>query len=59
MAVIEVSDSTLSYDLNEKLELYASASIALYFVVDLKKKLILKYSEPANNRYANIEKVTQ
>jgi Uma2 family endonuclease len=55
LVIIEVSDSTLNYDLNEKMSLYASGLIPLYYVVDLENKTIVKHSLPLNNKYQSIE----
>jgi Uma2 family endonuclease len=53
--VIEVSDSTLMYDLNVKAPLYAQAGIPEYWVVDLTARRILRHSEPRDGRYKVIE----
>ena len=56
IALIEVSDSTLKYDSGDKMSLYAQENIPLYFIVDLKNKQVLKYSEPEKNSYKKIQK---
>jgi Uma2 family endonuclease len=55
MLVIEVSDSSLMYDLNVKAPLYARAGIAEYWVVDLTAQRVLRYSEPRDGRYKVVE----
>jgi len=55
IALIEVSDTTLSYDSNEKMRLYAQANIPLYFIVDLQNKKILKHTDPGQNGYKKIQ----
>lgn len=44
--LIEISDSTLNKDLNEKKQLYAQAGILEYWVVDVKAKKVLVFREP-------------
>ena len=56
IALIEVSDSTLSYDSTDKMRLYAQAGIPLYFIVDLTKKTILKHTELDKKGYKRIQK---
>jgi len=56
IALIEVSDSTLKYDSGDKMRLYAQENIPLYFIVDLKNKQVLKYSEPKKSGYKKIQK---
>jgi Uma2 family endonuclease len=48
---IEVSDSSLMYDLNVKAPLYARAGIPEYWVVDLTAQRVLRHSEPRDGRY--------
>jgi Uma2 family endonuclease len=45
--VLEVSDSTLDYDTNEKASLYAAAGIQDYWVVDVNGRRVLVYRSPA------------
>lgn len=48
---IEVSDSTLAYDRNVKLPLYAETGIPEVWIVDLKNKKVEVYSEPSSEGY--------
>lgn len=48
---IEVSDSTLSYDKNVKLPLYAETGIAEAWIVDIKGKRVEVHSEPSPDGY--------
>ena len=59
IALIEVSDSTLSYDTGDKMKLYARAEIPLYFVVDISGKLIWQFSTPDKHSYENQEQCRQ
>lgn len=50
--IVEVSDSTLSDDVGEKLEDYAAAGVAEYWVVDVKGRQILQHVGPTGGTYA-------
>jgi Uma2 family endonuclease len=56
--VIEVSDTSLMYDLNVKAPLYARADIPEYWVADLTAQRILQHSEPHDGRYNVVEQFT-
>ncbi|MDZ8106092.1 MAG: Uma2 family endonuclease [Nostoc sp. DedQUE12a] len=47
--VVEISDSTLDYDQTKKLELYAEAGIANYWIVNLNARQLESYSQPYQN----------
>lgn len=44
--VVEVSDTTLALDLTEKAELYATAGVADYWVLDLTGRRLLVFRDP-------------
>ncbi|PZV15190.1 MAG: hypothetical protein DCF22_07715 [Leptolyngbya sp.] len=46
LLVIEISDSTLTYDQTTKLSLYAEAEIAEYWIVNLSDRQLERYSQP-------------
>ena len=50
--VVEVSDTTLSYDQNIKLPLYARAGISEACIVDLQGDLVEVHADPRPNSYA-------
>jgi len=52
MLLIEVSHSSLSYDLGEKKELYAQAGIQEYWVVDIEAEAVHVFRNPSGNQYA-------
>lgn len=54
LLVVEVSDSSLGQDLGLKLEIYARAGIAVYWVVDLNGRRILEHRSPGGSGYAEI-----
>ncbi len=49
--ILEVSDSTLSYDRNAKSEAYSRAGIRQYLVLNLPDKTIEDYREPSANGF--------
>ena len=57
--MIEVSDSTLTYDLETKQKIYALAKIKEYWVLDLKNSQVIVFQQPENNRYLKQIKLTK
>ncbi len=53
LLIIEVSDTTLSYDREKKLPLYARTGIPAVWIVNLNANLIEVYSEPADGVYGS------
>ena len=51
--VIEVADSSLAFDTNEKRLLYAKSAIPEYWVVDINNQKLLVYRDPLNGDYTN------
>ena len=51
--VVEISDSTLGFDLTAKAELYARAVIIEYWVVDVNGRRLLVYRDPQSGDYAS------
>lgn len=49
--IVEVSDSTLVYDKQTKINLYASAQIAECWIVNLSKNVIEIFTQPENGAY--------
>jgi Uma2 family endonuclease len=45
--LVEVSDTTLTYDTTTKAELYATAGVADYWVLDLNARRLLVFRDPA------------
>ena len=45
--VVEIADTTLTLDMTEKAELYATAGIADYWIVDLNARRLLVLRDPA------------
>ncbi len=53
--IVEVSDSTLSDDLGEKLEDYAKGGLAEYWVADVKGRLVLRHADIKDASYLKRE----
>jgi len=47
--VVEISDSTLTYDQTTKLKLYAEAGILDYWIVNLNARQLERYNQPYEN----------
>ena len=56
--VIEVAESSLQYDREIKIPLYAKYNIPEVWLVDLESNQLTVYSSPKNNQYENIETIT-
>jgi Uma2 family endonuclease len=54
--IIEVSDSTLDYDRNTKIPLYAEANIKEVWLVNLQEECLEVYRYPVNFIYQSIQK---
>lgn len=54
LLVVEISDSSLRFDLTVKAELYARAGIPEYWVFDILKKRLIVHREPADGRYTQV-----
>jgi Uma2 family endonuclease len=57
LLLIEVSDSSLEFDLGAKLELYARAGIREFWVVDLTSNRVRVHRRPRNGSYESITTV--
>ena len=56
--VIEVSDSTLAYDRDTKVPLYARAGIPEVWVVDVNAKCIIVHRAPTTSGYVDVREVS-
>ncbi|MGB3294802.1 MAG: Uma2 family endonuclease [Phormidesmis sp.] len=52
--LIEISNSTLSYDLGEKSKVYAQAGIKDYWVADVQRKQLWVHREPKEGKYHSL-----
>jgi Uma2 family endonuclease len=56
LLLIEVSDTTLAYDRNVKLPLYARAGIREVWIVDLPGEVVERHTDPSGDRYRHTER---
>ena len=54
LLLIEVSDSSLSYDKNRKAAVYAAAGIVEYWIVNLRKKCLHVMRKPSREGYQDV-----
>ena len=52
--IIEVADASLKIDRQDKAEIYASAQVPEYWVVNVGEHAIERYSEPSNGSYTRL-----
>ena len=52
--VVEISDTTLNFDLTVKAALYARAGIAEYWVVDLNGRRLIVHRQPDSGAYKSV-----
>ena len=52
--VVEVSDTTLGFDLTAKARLYARAGIADYWVLDVQGRRLIVHRDPQAGRYVSV-----
>jgi Uma2 family endonuclease len=55
MLIIEVADSTLEYDRDEKIPRYARMRIPEVWLVDVNDQQVTLYANPSSNRYRHVE----
>ena len=56
--LIEVSNSTLAYDLGEKAQLYAQHTIHDYWVIDIAARQLWVHRRPMDGLYTSVETLT-
>lgn len=56
--LVEISDTTLTYDLTKKQEIYAAAGIPEYWVVDVKDKKLTTFTQPQDSSYLTKSELT-
>jgi Uma2 family endonuclease len=52
--IVEVADSSLRKDSRVKAALYAEAGISTYWIVDLRRRVVLVHTQPVDGRYTSI-----
>ncbi|MDJ0576523.1 MAG: Uma2 family endonuclease [Xenococcaceae cyanobacterium MO_234.B1] len=56
--LVEISNTTLNQDLNEKQRIYAKNGIGEYWVIDLSGKKVWVFTQPQGNGYATSVELT-
>ncbi len=59
LLLIEVSDSTVKYDRDVKVKLYAEAEVTEVWLINLPKQIIEVYSKPEKGKYKSVEKLSK
>lgn len=57
--VVEISDTSLRYDLTTKRDLYARAAVREYWVVDINKRRIVVHRNPISGQYLEVSVLTE
>ena len=57
LLVIEIADTSLAYDRDEKLPRYARANISEVWILDVNKHVIEQYTAPVQDEYTQLHKV--
>jgi Uma2 family endonuclease len=52
--LVEISDTTLAFDLRKKARLYARAGISEYWVVDIAGRRVFVHREPQGDKYETV-----
>jgi Uma2 family endonuclease len=59
LLLIEVADSSLDYDRDTKVRIYAQAGVQEYWIIDLVNIQLLVYRQPVSGRYRSIQTFTR
>ncbi|WP_182866020.1 Uma2 family endonuclease [Rhodopirellula sp. JC639] len=54
--LVEVADSSLTYDLGEKSQLYARSGIREYWVIDVAGRTLHRHTDPVNGSYQSVDR---
>lgn len=58
LLIIEVADSSIDYDRDEKLPRYASVGVAEVWLIDLNEEAVEQFREPKDGRYQTVKSFT-
>lgn len=53
--LIEVSDTTLVFDLGEKMQMYAAEDVGEYWVIDIPHRSLIVHLDPSAGRYRSVQ----
>ena len=57
LLLIEVADTSLDYDREQKLPRYAASNVAEVWIIDVDQQIVEQYSQPMQGQYTQINKV--
>lgn len=57
LLLIEVADTSITYDRDQKLPRYATADIQEVWIVDVENQIIEQYTQPVHSQYTFISKI--
>jgi Uma2 family endonuclease len=57
LLLIEVSDTSLDYDREQKLPRYAASNVAEVWIIDVDQQIVEQYSQPMQGQYTQLTKV--
>jgi len=57
LLLIEVADTSLDYDREQKLPRYAASNIAEVWIIDVDQQIVEQYSQPMQGQYTQLNKV--
>ena len=55
LLTVEVADTTLQYDLDEKAPLYAESAVPELWIVDLTRREVIRFADPKDGSYRERE----
>lgn len=58
LLVIEIADSSLSFDLKRKSAVYSRAAVPEYWVIDVKKKVLVIHRSPTRSGYRSVKRLS-
>ncbi len=57
LLLIEVADTSLGYDRDQKLPRYAASNVAEVWIIDVDQHIVEQYSQPMQGQYTQLNKV--
>src|SRR5262245_27644083 len=57
LLIIEVADTSLDYDREQKLPRYAASNVVEVWIVDVEKQTIEQYTKPLHGQYTQLNKI--
>jgi Uma2 family endonuclease len=57
LLIVEVADTSLDYDRDQKLPRYAASNVAEVWIIDVERQTIEQYSQPLQGQYTQLNKI--